>query len=164
MFKVGDIVVYSATGVCEVSEICEKEFCKVMMKYYVLTPLLQKSATVFVPTENSKLTQKMHNILTKEEFDSAFAAAAKRTPVRPETEAERRARFGEILDSGDRCALLLMVYDLRKLQKEQTENSRRLHIADERLMNSAENLLFEEVAYVYGIEKENAADFIKSKF
>ena len=163
MFDVGQVVVYSATGVCEIEKIEEKSFGSFSSKYYILKPLMQKAATIFVPTENSALTEKIHNILTKQDFEEIFKTVAKRKPVRPETEAERREGFSEVISKGDRENLILIVYDLRLMQKEQVEGGRRLHIADERLMNSAENLLSEEIAYVYGIPKEEALDFVKQK-
>lgn len=164
MYKVGDIVVYSATGVCEITEITKREFCKITANYYVLTPLTQKSATVFVPAENPALTKKMHPVFSKEEFLEAFEKAKTTEIVRPQNENERKQRFSEILDSGDRTSLLLAVYDLHRLQKEQIESSRRLHIADEKLLNSAENLLFDEVSYVFGIAPDNVLEFIQSHF
>ena len=124
---------------------------------------MQKAATVFVPTENSVLTEKIHDILTKQDFEEIFKTVAKRKPVRSKTEAERRECFSEVISKGDRERLILIVHDLRLMQKQQVESGRRLHIADERLMNLAENLLSEEVAYVYGISKEEALDFVKQK-
>lgn len=164
MLKCGDVVVYSATGVCLIEEICEKSFGGEKNKYYVLKPLLQKSSTVFIPVNNARLTQKIHPILSQEEFKGLFCSVAQRKPVRPESEALRHDKFIEILESGNRAALMLMVYDLRAFQKQQQENGRRLHLADERLLTSAENLLFEEIAYVFHIEKDAARDFLEKQF
>lgn len=163
MFDVGQVVVYSATGVCEIEKIEEKSFGSFSAKYYILRPLMQKAATIFVPMENSKLTEKIHDILSKEEFEEVFKEVAKRKPVRPDTEEERKECFSEVTSKGDRENLILIVYDLRLMQKDQVESGRRLHIADERLLNFAENLLSEEVAYVYGIPKEEALEFVKQK-
>ena len=84
--------------------------------------------------------------------------------MRPESENERRQKFSEILESGNRAALLLMIYDLKNISREQQEKGRRLHLADERLLNSAENMLFEEVSYVFEIEKDSAPEFVEKQF
>lgn len=160
MFKKGEIVVYSATGVCRIEDLCEKQFGSFSAQYYVLKPLMQKCATVFVPVNNAALTSKIHAILTKSELEKAINAAQIDDVPSAETEYERRQRFSDILQSGDRTQLVLMVWELYRLKKRQMDNSRRLHLADERLLDSAENILFEEIAYVYGIEKNEAEAMI----
>jgi len=164
MYKIGDVVVYSVSGVCCVDDICKKSFGSFSADYYVLRPLMQKASTVFVPTQNAALTAKMHPVLSKQDLLTAFDSVKKTNPIRPESEAERREKFSEILESGNREALLLMIYDLKNLSREQQEKGRRLHLADERLLNSAENMLFEEVAYVFEIEKQAAEEFIEKQF
>ena len=164
MFKKGDVVVYSASGVCEISEISKKSFGSFSAEYYVLKPLMQKASTVFVPVQNEALTKKIHPILTQSEFENIFTSLKNSAPARLETENERREKFSELLESGDRAALMLMVYDLNLHGKEQQECGRRLHIGDERLLRTAENMLFEEVAYVFDLDIDAADEFIKSKF
>ena len=164
MFKKGDVVVYSASGVCEIEEISKKSFGSFSAEYYVLKPLMQKAATVFVPVQNEALTKKIHPILTQSEFECIFDSLKTRAPQRPETESERHDRFIEIIEDGDRTGLMLMVYDLNNYSHEQQQNGRRLHIGDERLLRTAENMLFEELSYVFGISLNEVDEFIKSKF
>ena len=164
MYKKGDVVVYSASGVCEIEEISKKSFGSFSAEYYVLKPLMQKASTVFVPVNNEALVKKIHPILTQSEFEDIFNSLKNSAPSRFSTESERREKFAELLESGDRAALMNMVYDLNLHGKEQIESGRRLHIGDERLLRTAENMLFEEVAYVFNLELEAADEFIKSKF
>lgn len=164
MFKIGDVVVYSATGVCKISDICDKDFGGFVSQYYILTPLMQKASTVFIPVTNDRLTRKMHHVLTKEEFNSVFSSAKNREPIRPESESLRKEKFTEILDSGDRESLMMMVYDLGLFKTEQLESGRRLHLADERLLNSAKALLYEELCYVFGITEAEVPEFLENQF
>jgi len=164
MFKIGDVVVYSATGVCKISDICDKDFGGCVSQYYVLTPLLQKTSTVFVPLNNERLTRKMHYTLTKEEFEAVFAAARKREPVRPESESLRKEKFTEILVNGDRESLMMMVYDLGLFKTEQIESGKRLHLADERLLGFAKTLLYEELSYVFNITQDKVPAFLEEQF
>ena len=57
-----------------------------------------------------------------------------------------------------------MVYALNNYSHEQQQNGRRLHIGDERLLRTAESMLFEEVAYVFDFPLNEADEFIKGKF
>lgn len=164
MFKIGDVVVYSTTGVCEISDICNKSFGGETSQYYILTPILQKASTVFVPVNNPLLTKKIHPILSRGEFEAIFSGLKNKKPVRPESEQERREKFSEILESGDREGLILMVYDLSLYKNEQTEKARRLHLSDERLYNSAKSLLFEEISYIFNLDMELVPEFLDSRF
>ena len=164
MYKVNDVVIYGTSGVCKILDICQKSFAGTVSNYYILKPLLQNGTTVFIPTDNSRLTSKMHLTLTQDKFNCIFRSVCNKTPLRPESEQERQSKFAEILESGNREALMLMIYDLHNYQTEQRENGRRLHLADERLLNSAESLLFDEVAYVFNIDRSDAAEFVKKQF
>lgn len=163
MFKIGDVVVYSATGVCRISDICEKNFGSVVSQYYVLTPLMQKTSTVFVPVNNEQLTRKMHRALSKSDFEGIFAKARSKQVLKLSTEGERRERFAEIINSGDRLLLIMMICELVELKAQQTMEGRRLHLADERLLNAAGTLLFEEISYVFEIEQNDAQDFLEAQ-
>lgn len=160
MFKKGEIVVYSTTGVCIIEDLCEKQFGSFSAQYYVLKPLMQKKATVFVPVNNPSLTKKMRTVLTKKCLEQALSSATLREVSMVETENERKKRFEDILESGDRLSLVNMVWELYFLKKKQLENGRRLHLADERLLDCAENLLFDEIAYVYGIDLLDAEKIV----
>ena len=39
MFNVGDIIIHSAHGLCEIDDICEKTYGDTTRTYYVLHPL-----------------------------------------------------------------------------------------------------------------------------
>ena len=162
MFKIGDVVVYSTSGVCEVCEITTKTFGNAQFEYYVLRPLMHKAATVFVPTKNEALSKKIHPVLTRAEFDALFETVKSAQAIRPETEAERKQKFSEILAEGDRLALFLMVYDLKLYANEQRENGRRLHLADERLLSAAEQILFEEIAFAFDITLLEAEQLVNN--
>lgn len=160
MFKVGEVVLYSTSGVCKVSELTEKSFGSFSAEYYVLTPLMQKASTVFVPTQNDKLTKKMHPILSKNDYEKVFSFVKENGFARTQTENERQQKFLEVIESGSREDLICMILDLREIEKEQTENSKRLHISDERLLNSLEEILFDELCFVFEIEREDANEFL----
>ena len=58
-FIKGEKVLYSVNGVCEITDITEKVFGKTVMRYYVLKPISNGEATLFVPVNNENLVRKM---------------------------------------------------------------------------------------------------------
>ncbi len=162
MFKIGEAVVYSASGVCKIEDITTKNFGSFQCSYYVLSPVIQSSATVFVPIQNKALTQKMHPVLSRDVFLDIFSSVNGKSSDSMQGEQERREHFLKILDSGDRKALILMVLELLALKESQFLNKKRLHIADQKLLDSAGALLFGEIGYVFDLSPDAAKDFLLS--
>lgn len=65
MFKIGDYIMYSLTGVCKVTDIIkEKYFDSDEKDYYVLEPVYATTKTVIkIPVDNKKVF--MRPIITK---------------------------------------------------------------------------------------------------
>lgn len=80
MFEVGDVVLYTASTICRIVEITTKDFGGKESEYYILRPIYDENATVYIPTNNERLIAKMRSILTKEEVLRLIHAL-------PETEA-----------------------------------------------------------------------------
>ena len=76
-------------------------------------------------------------------------------------ENKRKEFFHNILVEGDRRKLIMMIKTIYLHQQEQFKNNKRkLHISDERFFKDAEKLLYDEFAYVLGIEPHQVIDFI----
>lgn len=56
MFNVGELIIYSAQGICRVDDICEKTYAGVTKKYYVLHPLNNRNLKISTPVDNNKVT------------------------------------------------------------------------------------------------------------
>ena len=59
MFQKNDTVVYGVHGVCKIDDITKKEFMGSQKEYYVLKPISDSAATLYVPIHNEKLLEKM---------------------------------------------------------------------------------------------------------
>ena len=68
MHNKNDIVLYGNQGVCKVFDIVKKEMANEVNEYYVLKPVNDVHSTVYVPTQNEKLTSKMKKVLSVEEI------------------------------------------------------------------------------------------------
>ena len=55
MFNIGDVIIYSAHGLCKIDNICEKTFSDVTRTYYVLHPLEQLNLTISTPIDTDKV-------------------------------------------------------------------------------------------------------------
>jgi CarD family transcriptional regulator len=55
MFDIGDVIIYSEHGLCQIDDICEKTFAGVTRTYYILHPLAQENLQISTPIDNNKV-------------------------------------------------------------------------------------------------------------
>jgi len=159
-YKIDDVVIYGTEGVCRVSDITVKPFRDREVTYYVLKPLFNSAATVFVPVDSEKLTAKMHKALSSDEIHTLIQTLPEQKTMWIEDEAERKLRYKEILASGDRVQLIQMIKALYFHQEEQRAAGKKLHICDDNFFKEAQRLLHDEFSAALGIPREGILDYI----
>lgn len=163
MFSVGEKVMYSVNGVCEIIEITEKIFGKTKMKYYVLKPLYNSNSTLFVPVDNKNLTSKMKRLWTKNELDNVLVEISLKEIKWNNNDVERRDEFRKIISYGDMTEILTMLKVIWLQRERQVSKGRKLHVTDEIYLRDAEKMTKEEIATVIGVEQEEVLPYIKDK-
>lgn len=159
-FQVNDVVLYGTEGVCRISEITTQDFMGESTEYYVLKPVYSTGSTVFVPVANETLTAKMRRILSPEEIYALIRAMPDEELAWISDDGERRTRCREIVQAGDRRALVGLIKSLHLHGDRQRERGRKLHAADERFLREAEKILYEEFAHVLNIKRDEVLPFI----
>ncbi len=164
MLKLNEKVMYGTTGVCVVERIEEKKIGREFKSYYVLKPVSQSSATVFLPADNEKLLSRVRKVLSADEVKEMLNVLPSEPDVWVDNDAERRVRFSEIISSGDRKACLVLVRTLHNRQTELSSKGKRLHIADERALKEAQRLVHDEFSVALDIEPCEVEAFIRGEF
>lgn len=163
MFKAGDTVLYGAHGVCRIETVEKKRFDKETREYFVLRPIFDENAVIYVPTQNEVLTSRMKDILTKEKIHEIIDAMPGQETNWIENEAERKLYYHSLLESADRSELARMIKTLYEYKQAQTARGKKLHLADERFFKDAEKLLYDEFAHVLGIARTEVLPFIQRR-
>ena len=160
MFKVNDVVVYGAQGVCEIIGIEDQKIGGEMKTYFVLKPKNNNGATCYVPTWNEKAWSKMRKVMVKEEVDALIDSMPNTKPAWIANENERKDTYKQILTSGDQAAIISMVRALFFHKKEREADGKRMHVSDENFMKNAEQLLYNEWQYVLNVDKAGLMAYI----
>ncbi len=160
MFTIGDTVLYGATGVCKIDSTVTREIGGSEQTYFVLKPLAKEKCTVFVPTENEALKAKMRKILSAEEIEAVIADVKTLPDIWENNELRRREIYSDIIHSGDRRQIMLLIRTLYNVEQERRKEGKRLHLADERFLAEAERLLYDEFSAVLGIDPSEVVPFI----
>ena len=160
MYKIGSIVVYGTEGLCKICDITERTFGKETREYYVLQPLDNQGETVFVPKNGEKVLSRMRPILTKNKAEELLEAPPADYVDWIPNDRERQQHYKQVLLCGSGEEILKMTRTLYLHQIKLLEQKKKLHAADERLLKEAEKMLFEELAYVFGITVEEVLPLI----
>ena len=160
MFQVNDMVLYGTNGVCKLVDIDVRDCGGRMVEYYILKPIYASNSTVFVPVNNEKLTSKMRYVLTKEEIDEKIRLIPESSPGWIDDERTRKERFKDIVSRADTFELIQLIKTLLEHQEAVMARGKKLHVADERMLQEADKMICDEFSYVLGISKEEVPSYI----
>ena len=162
MLHINEYVVFSSTGVCQVTDIIKESFSGGLEKeYYVLTPVSGNGSTIYIPKNGN--TSNIRDVMTKEEVDELFNQL-------PEIEGEwslddsaRKAQFAETLKTGLPADMVKLIKTLHERQMDLEEQGKSLSSSDTEIFKAAKQLLYNEIALVYVLEPEQIIDFVYGK-
>jgi len=160
LFKVGDLIVYGSTGVCEVLDISRPDDKE--RKFYVLKPLYQ-SCIISTPVDTTKVL--MRKIISKNEaqqlvdtIPSIQAEAYHSHDVR-----QLEGHYKAYIKACDCMELLELSMSIYEKKQDAISQKRKLGIVDERYMKRAEELLFGELSAALGIPKNEVPEYISAR-
>lgn len=159
-FQINDMVQYGTNGICKVLGTEKKCVLKQEKTYFVLQPVFDQSALVFVPQDNEALLSKMRRLLNAREVRALLSDAAGIEDIWIEDRQQRMDTYRALLGRGDRIELLRMIRTLDKHEKQQQKKGKKLNMADERLYKAAQKALFDEFAFVLQIQPEEVAALV----
>lgn len=161
MYQCGQQVVYGIHGVCSILETEIKRVDRKNVEYFVLEPLDQPGARFYVPAQNQAALAKLRPILTKKELDALLRSQDADQDCWIADENQRKQRYRELINSGDRAALISMVRALYQHKLQQQAAGRKFHLSDENFLRDAEKLLSSEFSLVLGIRQEEVGAYIE---
>ena len=163
MFEVGEFVVYGSKGVCRIVDISHIDISGADKDrlYYVLSPIGDKNAKIYAPTDNLKIT--MRKVISKEEADKLILELPEIELLWVPDDKQREAKYKEVMRTCDYRAWVSIVKTLYLRKKERTAQGKKTTALDERYMKAAENELYGELSLTLGIPREEMEDYIKDK-
>ena len=165
MHKVGEKIMYGATGLMRIVDIREETVLDEARKYYVLEELGARSASkTFVPVDNKKLVSSMRPLLTKEEIGELLTKIKEKRLSGVEWHNDNRMRseqFKRIIESGDREAIISIIRSVYENGVKRQQEGKKNYLADENLMRKAERLISVEFAEVLGISEDDVSEYIR---
>lgn len=163
MYAVDDVIVYGLHGVCRIKEIGTKNFAGNEQLYYTLVPVFDERSTFFLPVQGEVADTKLRPLLSEAEVDSLITAMPQRETLTINNDKHRKDIYRHILESGNRSEIMCLIKTLHQRQRSQLEAGKKQYTVDERFMKEAENVIYDEFAFVLNISRDEVLAYIKSK-
>ncbi len=161
LYQTGDHVLYGIHGVCVVTALEERVVDRRPTEYYVLEPLAQSGSRFYIPTQNQAAVAKLQPVMTEAQIQQLLKSDEVRQDAWIADETKRKQCYRELINSGDRAALLNMVHALHRHRKSQVEAGKKFHLCDENFLRDAERLLSAEFSLALGIAPTEVGQYIK---
>lgn len=163
MLQVGMQVVYGIHGVCRIIDVEIRTLDRKKVEYFVLEPREQPGARFYVPTHNQTALAKLRPLLTGEELEALLASEDTHRDCWIHEENLRKLKYRELINGGDRAALISMVRALYRHRENQLAAGRKFHLCDENFLRDAQKLLISEFSMVLGIPQSDVRAYIEKK-
>lgn len=164
MYEVGQKVVYGIHGVCDILDIEVKTIDRQKIAYFVLEPLEQPGTRYYIPKDKPAALSKLSPLISRQELENLIASCDPNGSSWIADENQRKLRYRELISSGDRRALVVMVHTLHVHKKKQAEQGRKFHLCDDNFLRDAEKLLCSEFSLVLNMTREETAAYLKNHF
>lgn len=164
MFSVNDYIVYGSNGVCKIEDICippEVDEVHKNKKYYVLKPIYSKGNTIYTPIDNTKVV--IRKIISKEETEKLIDSIPSIKTLEVSNDKERTEKCQTALRSCDYKEWIRVIKTMYIRKQERIGSGKHFGQTDERLLHSAEDFLYGELAVPLEIPKEQVEDYITKR-
>lgn len=145
MFDIGDLIIYSAHGICHIDDICEKTVLGVKKKYYILHPVEDPKLSISTPVDNDKVT--MLQLLTKKQAQEILDSFHFPGTEWIERDNERIQVYSDIVKRGDRKEISDIANTLMRRKHQVESSGKKFHVRDSKLLTNIQDILFAELAY-----------------
>ena len=144
MFHVGDLIIYSAHGVCQIDEIAEKTYAGITRNYYTVHPLEGSHITISIPVNED--TEDILKILSKEEAEAIIQSFQRPGMAWIEKSTSRVQAYQNIVNTGNRQDIADIVNTLLKKKLEAEQQDKKFNASDQRFLLPVQKILFQELA------------------
>lgn len=144
MFKVGELIVHSEHGVCEIDNIIDKTYGGKTRTYYELHPIDNNSLKISIPVNNDKVM--MLEVMEKEEAIKIIESFKEPGVEWINDVKVRNKEYNKIIQSADRMNISKIVNTLIRKKLEASTNKKSFAEQDKKLLSKTKHILFEELA------------------
>ena len=161
MYELNEILVYGNNGVCKVVDIRKEQFTGSPAMYYILSPIFSRQSALYVPIENTTLSSKLRPVMLKETLHEMVLTAKHSNACWESNDRIRAENFNRVVSKGMSSELLTIFKSLIIHKHDLKSGVKKLHHADERILELCEKIVGEKFAYAFVVEIDDALSHIQ---
>ena len=162
MFQIGESVLYGIHGVCDIIGSEEQTVNRKHVTYLILEPVGQPGSRYMVPMHNAAAMGKLKRMLTREELECMMRSEQVYKDCWIQDEGQRKQKYRELINSGEREKLMGMVHTLYGHKAELAAAGRKIHLCDDNFLRDAEKILMGEISVIMNMDMDEAKQFIRT--
>ena len=163
MTEIGSYIIYGGNGVCRVTDVRSEKLYGKQQTYYILTPVGNPGAVIYVPADNEALLGRMKEIVCPEEILSLIAGLKDEELPWESDNRVRGEMYDAVIARGDRRELLLLIRTVYRRKLFLSEQKKKLGAVDENALKRAEKLINDEFSFALSIAPEDVPAFIRDQ-
>jgi CarD family transcriptional regulator len=144
MFSIGDLIIYSAHGICRIDDICEKTYMGDTKYYYDLHPIENCKLKISTPVDNEKVT--MMDLIDRKEAEEILESFKLPGVKWIELGNERVQKYSDMVKHGERKEISMILNTLMRIKYKAEIRQKKFHEKDSRLLSRIQTILFMELA------------------
>ena len=144
MFNIGDLVIYSNMGICQIDDICEKTYGGMTRTYYIMHPIEDSTLIIQNPVDNDRVL--MQGIIDKSESEEILESFKLPGIQWIDNSSERHKVYSGIASSGNREEISKVLNTLLCKKHEFEMNDKKLSEHDRRLLLYLQKIFYKELA------------------
>jgi len=160
MFEKGSFVVNANNGICEISDIVTMNTTGEEKEYYVLVPIEEKTAKVFLPVDIAE--KRIRPVMKEAEAWKLIREIKAVDEALVENEKEREKIYKEAISSRDPKRLISIMKTLYIRRQKRLDEGKKTTAVDERYFKLAEHHLYSELAFSLGVQKSEVNQIIEN--
>ncbi|MBE6068045.1 MAG: CarD family transcriptional regulator [Clostridium lundense] len=152
MFNIGDLIIYSAHGICRIDDICKNTYFGVTKDYYVLHPMENYKLKISTPVDNDKVI--MQGLLNRNEAEEILQSFKLPGVSWIELDNQRTQMYYDVIRKGNRREIANIANTLMRKKNETKKYRRKFQERDDKLLTFIQSILFEELALALNTTSE----------
>ena len=161
MYQIGDYVVYGTRGVCLVQDIRHVDMpgAPAERMYYILQPLQDQGATVYLPTDNEKAT--IRHVMNKDEAQQLIGRIPEIGDLYIPDDKKREVTYKESMKSCDSEVWVRMIRTISFRREKRIAMGKKVTTLDDRFLKAAMGALSDEFSIALNIPADQAEAMIR---
>ena len=152
MFQIGDCVVSSTNGICNIEDQVWLDLSGEKRMYFLLIPMKDTSSKLYIPVDSAE--KRIRKAMTEDEATKLLASLKVIPELEIKNEKFCEKEYKAAVYSGDPVMLAKVIKTIYLRREKRLSSGKKTTVIDDRYFKTAIHVLHSELAYALGSEED----------